>query len=142
MEANGKDRKFHKVLERGAEEQLAAIWRELVQWYSRLSMTFHSDKPPALSGLAQKFSQKRPGAKYLAGLWDKSLVADLVWINPDGIYAGREGDWEPHYLACPSWSWAVTSNRVVFSTSSYYFAKNDTERKAHFVKTYFTDINA
>ncbi|KAK0627709.1 heterokaryon incompatibility protein-domain-containing protein, partial [Immersiella caudata] len=33
------------------------------------ALTYETDKLPALSGLAHKFAQKRPGAAYLAGAW-------------------------------------------------------------------------
>ena len=89
-------------------------WRELVQVYSSLKLSYLSDKLPALSGLAKQMMRKRPGARYLAGVWSDSLEIDLLWTrwrNPsmlsgiDGAAANRQA---------PSWSWTAIDARVDF----------------------------
>jgi hypothetical protein len=143
MENHGKEKQYHEALRRCDGAQLESIWRELVYWYSRLSLTFQSDKLPALSGLAQRFQNLQPGAKYLAGVWDKSLIEDLMWLNPHSV---RPFDRADQKSLCPwrapSWSWAVMNDVVVFSTGSYYFPRTDREKKVSFLKTYITVISA
>ncbi|MDB5271548.1 MAG: hypothetical protein JWP58_4588, partial [Hymenobacter sp.] len=94
----------------------AMMWRKIVIEYSRRKLTFSSDKLPALAGLADQMRQTTH-QKYLAGLWEHSLIFDLLWY--------RANDWEkfesdpnpssdpsdPTWRA-PSWSW-VSINRPV-----------------------------
>jgi hypothetical protein len=76
--------------------------RDLDQWYGFLwgygsrKLTKGSDKLPALSGIAEVFSQ-RLGDRYVAGLWRNSIVEGLLW---QGIQIQKA----PEYRA-PSWSW-------------------------------------
>jgi hypothetical protein len=102
MKPLGKEVAFSRALETVDKDFLAAAWRETVSWYSRLSLTYSIDKFPALSGLAQ---QKQPGAKYLAGLWDHSLIPDLIWVNSDNMHS-NDKDWckSLDIWRAPSWS--------------------------------------
>ncbi|KAJ4347910.1 uncharacterized protein N0V89_009282 [Didymosphaeria variabile] len=63
-------------------------------------LTKSADKLPAMSGLAAKFEQIL-GDKYLAGLWEDTLFADLLWT---GCY---NTTWPPVQYRAPSWSWAA-----------------------------------
>jgi hypothetical protein len=54
-------------------------WRQLVEAYSRRQLTQHTDKLPALSGIANVISAVRVGDIYLAGVWKNSLAFDLTW---------------------------------------------------------------
>jgi hypothetical protein len=47
-------------------------WHSVVEVYSKLDLTYQSDKLPALSGLA-KVLQLLVGGQYLAGLWKGSF---------------------------------------------------------------------
>jgi hypothetical protein len=80
------------------------VWASLVYTYSRLEMTYPSDKLVAIGGLAKKFAH--PGNRYLAGLWSKSLINDLVWCNNGGDLYPRT-DWR-----APSWSWASVEGSI------------------------------
>ncbi|KAE8444463.1 hypothetical protein EG329_000554 [Mollisiaceae sp. DMI_Dod_QoI] len=143
----GKDKKFHDIIRSSGSSQLATAWREIVQFYSRLSSTKETDKLPALSGLAQRFARQQPNAKYLAGLWDESLVEDLMWLNPNAKFYGGRG----HYARvnqpsspqrAPSWSWATTNNPIVFSTGSHFTLSNTGEQSAWIVENYVKIIKA
>ncbi|KAI0868944.1 heterokaryon incompatibility protein-domain-containing protein [Hypoxylon argillaceum] len=120
MQPRSKDKKFQDTLDHGTPEQLQALWRDMVQGYSGLSLTVSSDKYVAFSGLAQKFSRKRPGSTYLAGLWDDSLARDILWVNILSIPIYKrhpEHTTMPSFDRAPSWSWMKMNNRVAFADS-------------------------
>ncbi|KAB8211860.1 heterokaryon incompatibility protein-domain-containing protein [Aspergillus parasiticus] len=82
-----------------------AHWHHLVQQYSRCSLTYPSDKLPAISGIAKEYSRLL-GSAYVAGLWQDFLVDELSWQS------------EPHCTAvneyrAPSWSWASVNGVVI-----------------------------
>lgn len=79
-------------------------WFELVKSYSTCTLTFPTDKFVAISALARRL-QTYIQDDYIAGMWRKSLEADLLWRvrepDPPRSVFGP-------YIA-PSWSWASTS---------------------------------
>jgi hypothetical protein len=84
-------------------ESPAARWRELVEVYSRLQLTDERDIFPAIQGIAKYFHEKMQCA-YYAGLWESSLIEDLLWFgmrSPDS--QSRPMSWR-----APTWSWAST----------------------------------
>ncbi|KAF2262151.1 HET-domain-containing protein, partial [Lojkania enalia] len=85
------------------EEKLAYIWIDLVSEFSRLDLTYESDRLPALSGLAAKFMNTALG-DYVAGMWIGALSQQLLYetlIPPEA--AAQDGSYRPQ---APSWSWA------------------------------------
>ncbi|OCL14519.1 HET-domain-containing protein [Glonium stellatum] len=72
-------------------------WHDLLWAYGSRKLTNASDKLPALSGLAQIFSEKLKD-QCVASLWRNSLIEGLLW---QGLHVNRV----PEYRA-PSWSWA------------------------------------
>ncbi|ORY19515.1 heterokaryon incompatibility protein-domain-containing protein, partial [Clohesyomyces aquaticus] len=56
----------------------ALQWRSTVEQYTRRYMTFEKDIFPALSGLANLFASQGESNQYLAGVWENSLVEDLL----------------------------------------------------------------
>ena len=109
---DSKYRKFH------------GIWRKLGGMYGRCDLTEpDTDKLMAISGLARVI-QRELDDQYLAGLWKKNLLGDLLWrvhktqrkiqgTVPDGLYEKR---WDfsrraERYRA-PSWSWASVDGLV------------------------------
>ena len=83
-------------------QDLPDFWLEVVEGFSRLDLSHESDRLPALSGLASRFSGSRLST-YLAGLWKEDIGRALLW------YVG------PHWkssssrslpLRAPTWSWA------------------------------------
>jgi len=83
------------------------LWYRTVEEYSRLQLTFESDKMPALAGLAQRVGSLRPGDRYIAGMWEASLVLDMLWRAGSLSGPGRSG-----MVGCPSWSWARVKGQV------------------------------
>ncbi|KAI1456444.1 heterokaryon incompatibility protein-domain-containing protein [Annulohypoxylon moriforme] len=104
----------HSLLETLSGTGLAIRWHDMVEWYSKLSITYNSDKLPSLSGLAKQMAKKRPDAKYLAGLWEDSLAVDLLWVRnqysdkPHAPFT-RLTEW-----VAPSWSWISLGGPVHF----------------------------
>ena len=97
---------------------ICAQWRQLVEIYSCLKLSFLSDKLPALSGLAKQMTRKRPGARYLAGVWSDSLEMDLLWTRwrRPSMLSGIDG--ASAIRRAPSWSWVAIDARVNFLNES------------------------
>ncbi|KAG4434257.1 hypothetical protein IFR05_010247 [Cadophora sp. M221] len=99
---------------RGENDSMAASsWRWFVQDYSGLQLTFEKDALVALSGVAKMCLKKRPGDRYLAGLWERSLIADLTWI-PVSPLSNTDLRRRPASFRAPSWSWALIRRQVIF----------------------------
>lgn len=89
--------------------ELTRSWHRLVETYSALRLTFPKDIFPALSGIAQTFQRVQKSA-YLAGLWQSTIVPDLLWhATSTTPFAARSRVWR-----APSWSWAATSNPIEY----------------------------
>lgn len=52
-------------------------WKNLVMNFSRCNLTLDRDKLPAISAIAREM--QLPDDQYLAGLWRKGFVSQLVW---------------------------------------------------------------
>ncbi|KAL8734097.1 MAG: hypothetical protein Q9181_003317 [Wetmoreana brouardii] len=74
-------------------------WAEVVETYTERDLTVESDRLPALSGLASKFSNLWNCA-YYAGLWEKKLIEGLCWFVYDPFTSINIESY------APSWSWA------------------------------------
>lgn len=81
------------------------LWRSMVCNYADLLLSKPADRLTALSGLARQMAAVRKSA-YLAGLWEDSLIADLLWSGNN--YP------RPDTKIAPTWSWASTTNAVFY----------------------------
>ncbi|KAI9772555.1 MAG: hypothetical protein M1840_000760 [Geoglossum simile] len=90
---------------------LAVRWRNIVEEYSGLDLTYGNDKFPAISGTANQMRIYRPKAKYLAGLWEDDLIQDLLW-EPFQLEDHRPETWR-----APSWSWASVNGQIRYTNS-------------------------
>jgi hypothetical protein len=87
--------------------ELHNLWRNIVEDYVLLDLTYESDRLPAISGLACRFSQYlAKGDKYLAGLWKSDLARDLLWDCGSEGRGGPARQKVPDSVLAPSWSWA------------------------------------
>ncbi|KAI1169647.1 heterokaryon incompatibility protein-domain-containing protein [Nemania sp. FL0916] len=98
-------------------------WHNLVKTYSSRDLTFHADKLPAMGGAAAELSQIL-NSGYLAGLWRKNLINDLLW-HADTWGIEKKGAFTQHpptplENGSPSWSWASLNGRV-----SYHFLDDE-----------------
>jgi hypothetical protein len=94
------------ILNKPASESEGELkrWMQLVNFYSKRSLSFSHDKLNAISAVAQRFSSLL-GPGYYAGLWQFSILWQLLW------YPGWRLDSEarasrPDVYRAPSWSWA------------------------------------
>lgn len=95
-------------------------WTRLVQHFASRSISIGTDKLIAFSAIVKRFHDLTHGAngKYLAGLWEKTLILDLAWHKEDNLRAfyhnrqvkPRSAD---GYRA-PSWSWASTDGTIFY----------------------------
>lgn len=83
--------------------RLKDVWRDMVQQYSRLDLTFASDKFAAIAGVAKQMQGYRH-ANYFAGLWKDSMIGDMLWrsfsSSVEQLKPRNEGN------KAPTWSWA------------------------------------
>jgi hypothetical protein len=83
-------------------------WYDIVQQFTRRSLTKDTDTLPALAGLAREF-QRTIKDVYCAGLWRKDIIRGLLWDRLPIWSKDGTTRWDTakksEYLA-PSWSWA------------------------------------
>jgi hypothetical protein len=97
---------------RKSETMVSDQWSSIVALYSELSMSYPSDKLPAISATAQAFNMAYPAPddlqpRYLAGIWRDNLPYGLLWYRrSDDLPEHR-----PEYRA-PSWSWISIDGAV------------------------------
>ncbi|PQE28701.1 hypothetical protein CJF32_00003916 [Rutstroemia sp. NJR-2017a WRK4] len=86
------------------------LWYKIVHEYSRLQLTFEKDRMPALAALTQDMEMLRADDRFLAGLWEKTLLLDLLWmVWPPRPKTGRLATWR-----APTWSWACVQSQVMW----------------------------
>lgn len=94
----------HRTKIRGPD----AFYR-LVEIYSGRTLTFESDKLPALSGLCERL-HRYIGGDYLAGIWTHGLASGLLWTAK----ARKQSCKHARTVQAPSWSWAAYNGSVMF----------------------------
>ncbi|KAH6838459.1 heterokaryon incompatibility protein-domain-containing protein [Chaetomium sp. MPI-CAGE-AT-0009] len=85
-----------------AQYYIARLWRSMVNSFTSLGITKHGDRLPAMGGLAKHMAMRRKSA-YLAGLWQDTLMDDLLWRCD---WSGISKRPRPAPRAAPTWSWA------------------------------------
>ena len=82
-----------------SKELLYRLWYQLVETYSSAALTYPSDKPIAIAGLAGAFQRylRLDPSDYVCGLWRPDLISGLLWCCAGGkrTYDDR----------IPTWSW-------------------------------------
>lgn len=106
-------------------------WIKICEDYSQRSLSFASDKLPALSGLAAWY--RFQGDFYAAGMWRSSFAKDLIWrpgfrvnettrerlVSTEYTLPGRgpRVGLERHRRrtdGLPTWSWASMNSAIVY----------------------------
>lgn len=108
----------HSMNAQAPTAEVERRWRKIVSEYTRLTLTFSSDRLPALAGLATKMHPQRKG-RYLAGLWEDSILLDLCWYTTSSSSSRSKCN-------APTWSWASINSEVTYSsfmTGKVEFAK-------------------
>ncbi|KAH8688328.1 heterokaryon incompatibility protein-domain-containing protein [Ilyonectria robusta] len=78
------------------------LWYENVESMMNLDFTYATDRLAATAGVATLLAKGYKG-RYLAGLWEDSLVADLCWAIMEN------GERPDELKKAPSWSWGSVS---------------------------------
>ena len=81
------------------------IWHSIVEDYTRRELSVRSDYGRAISGIVSKLAACW-NDEYLAGIWRRTLVANLAW-RVEGCCFPLKG---------PSWSWLSKLAKVSFLT--------------------------
>ncbi|KAI1491221.1 heterokaryon incompatibility protein-domain-containing protein [Biscogniauxia mediterranea] len=91
-------------------------WSTAVGDYTRRSITVPGDKLRAFAGVAELFHRAR-GTAYLAGLWEDTLLEDLLWETQldEGELLPRPAEYR-----APSWSWASIDSDVKSGIDGMY----------------------
>ena len=100
--------------------------------YARKSLTFESDKLPALSGMArqmQRYLNNSGKNEYLAGLWRGNLLSDLCWERVKYTKHSYDPDSRIAYRA-PSWFWCAVNDLVLHTR----FMKPDSSNHLDFAR--------
>ena len=96
------------------------IWMDIVGNFTVRSLTYPSDKLPAVSALAQCYSALRTD-RYLAGLWGLDILSQLTWrITNDGTDICDTSDAAVDHARqhdAPPWSWASASPPSIHNSS-------------------------
>lgn len=112
---------------------LTDAWQGIISTYSTMSLTYSSDRLPALTGLAHRFGELKgsisAGHDYLAGLWRQDLPKSILWYIrprpgeimpvPYGSKCDRDNHSSYHKtrptVHVPSWSWAAREGQAIFT---------------------------
>ncbi|KAK0219053.1 HET-domain-containing protein [Armillaria fumosa] len=94
-------------IDKSTEKELRSAWEDIVQDYTQRALTKPADRLLACSGLADQFARFW-GDKYLAGLWQRRLHTELLWMKDYQDILPR-----PATYRAPSWSWAAVDGHVV-----------------------------
>jgi hypothetical protein len=115
-------------------------WYAVLELYSMGELTKDDDKLVALSGIAQTIITVRPsqlGDGYLAGLWQSSLPASLLWqrtYTETTSGTRRNGGPIVPYKAlstcedriiAPTWSWASIRGHISFTSCRVNYKSGD-----------------
>ncbi|CAF9939835.1 hypothetical protein IMSHALPRED_001648 [Imshaugia aleurites] len=115
----------HRTNDQFVEEQMQGSWDIIVCEYTGRAMSEPTDKLIALAGIASQFSAYL-GTTYLAGLWERNLVSQLLWYK-QSIKPGEDGFTDvPEVYTAPSWSWASLNGPI---GASHLSVPNETESR-------------
>jgi hypothetical protein len=100
---------FRKLMDAGQGSKLLQLrtireaWCQTVRDYIESQLTYQSDKLVAVAGIAKTFQNVLDDV-YIAGLWKRTLVIDLLWWR--GWDSGHRTGLPRAVERAPSWTWA------------------------------------
>jgi hypothetical protein len=90
-------------------------WYYILEGYTKLHITFHSDRLLAIAGIAERWGHALQD-EYLVGLWRSRLPVELLWHIWPHTSLRR-----PLEYQAPSWSWAAVNGTVsIPKTTSHH----------------------
>ncbi|CCT73239.1 related to tol protein [Fusarium fujikuroi IMI 58289] len=128
-----------RMAEAKSEKDVQPEWRSIVEHYTKTSLTYRRDVLAAISGVVRDMKRHRSD-RYLAGVWEDSVLEDLAWMSCDRTKA-RPSGWN-----APSWSWASVAvpvkfpNRRTFLNGRYIQDMEFLEHRTRFVEAGITAV--
>lgn len=99
--------------------EVRRYWNQITEEYSGYSISSTSDKLPALAGIARQFGTAHPElGRYVAGMWEHTLVQNLMWYSKTDVQVRAMYMWRPPHIAppesgsFPTWSWIAAGQKV------------------------------
>ncbi|EMD59529.1 hypothetical protein GGP41_004431 [Bipolaris sorokiniana] len=86
-------------------------WHTIIEQYTQQRLTYEKDVFPALQGISKMFSIYTK-SRYLAGLWENTVISDLLWMRYSGIRR------RPQIWRAPSWSWASVVGDIYWDSQA------------------------
>lgn len=84
------------------------MWEYILTVYTKRQLGVSTDRPLAISGIAEQFDSVFGGGQYIAGLWKPFLRQGLLWhSHPDDTFP------QPSAYQGPSWSWTSVNGSIV-----------------------------
>ncbi|KAK0232012.1 heterokaryon incompatibility protein-domain-containing protein [Armillaria nabsnona] len=96
-----------------ADEDVAKVWRNILNLYTQRTLTKPRDRLVALSGIVEQFHRFWSHTTYIAGLWEHQLPGCLLWYQGSSQCRTR-----PDRYRAPSWSWASMDGEVTMTSCS------------------------
>ena len=109
--------KYHEVTKWGSNLDRLNFWHDICAQFSARSITYTSDRLPALSSVAKQIDMPEILGQYLAGIWERTLPGSLLWwseytdakLYPESLKATHE---RKKSSSVPTWSWLSIEGRV------------------------------
>ena len=114
----GKTMQLNGVLGRRSLEsrqEAFDLWHNIVEDYSKRSLTDCMDVLPAISGLAKTMNEYLDSS-YLTGIWKDNFAKDILW-RTTSIYL-KDGT-QPNVYLAPSFSWASVGGPISYGTGTH-----------------------
>ena len=105
---NFRSPKYLNTIRHSKPEECTALWHGIVTEYTNSSLTYETDCFPALQGVSKEMYTVKRSA-YMAGLWESSIMDDLLWYSDHKDKSSKPTAWR-----APSWSWGSVIGRVVW----------------------------
>jgi len=104
-------------------QDLLQQWCNILTIYTHRTLTFGTDRLPAISGIAAQFGRVLCD-EYKAGLWKSAMISELFWIRSRRSEKDlRKLKSRPLEYQGPSWSWAAI-NEPIFATNYRSYIKH------------------
>jgi hypothetical protein len=102
-----------------------AAWQEIVKYYSKLKLTYSTDKLVAIAGIVElvKAAHRtlaRGVVNYSAGVWSYDFPEQLLWYLPKQEMEDETEHRSPRHMQsiAPSFSWACVDGQVEYPPAS------------------------
>jgi hypothetical protein len=98
-------------------------WHQTVREYSGYEISFSSDRLPALAVIVRQYANAHPEVgRYVAGMWEKALLSDLIWVSRQYKRYPRP---RPQGMVYPSWSWISIGQYAWIASAVQQMAPDD-----------------